>query len=85
MKEENMKNDKQKEIEYFKNIKEDETNNSETDYWWIIIFFIFAMYGFNNKDKNYYYKPSRTEIINFINNSDLSNEDKRQIIDILLK
>ena len=85
MKEESVKNDKQKVIEDFENIKEDKTNNNtESSTWWLI-FLIFAMYGFNDRKKSCYYKPERSEIINFVNNSDLSNTDKKQIIDILLK
>ena len=81
MKEENIKNDKEKEIE--ENLSE--TDKTEYNSWIVLIILIIIMFDFSNKKKCSCYKPERSEIINFVNNSDLSNTDKKQIIDILLK
>lgn len=69
-----------KETEFKEELKEVDSEEVALDSWWLVIFLIFAFMGFNNPPQ----KLGRKELLHQINDSDLSNSEKKRINEILL-
>lgn len=76
-----MKLDENEESYSLADIKAVSNNSSENENsdWWIVIFLIFAFYGFDTNIKS-----DRENLIRKVNESNLNDKEKKEITNILL-